>query len=528
MPVDYRQIEIPWPFGGLVRDVAYEDQPPGTCTDCLNVRGYDYTLTAGSGKKRGAQRPGIAKYCPNQINGANQIQDIIHVVTADVSAPSATSIVNRVITQIAVAGGNVVKFDDVGTTAVTNGAGALLSTAPVTFSAPMFGKLYFADGVNTKYYDVATNTVSTWTPTAGSLPGSGATRAKLIELWRGRIVLSGLNTDRHNWFMSALGDADDWDYSPINPIETSAVAGNNSETGRIGDSINTAIPYSDDVLIFGCDSSIWMLNGDPREAGRLDLISDTIGMAWGRPWCKDAYGRIYFFGSRGGVFRMVVGSLPERISKGSIDEELSKVDLGVTSVRLAWDDRTQGVNVFLTNLGIGPSSSYFWDDRLQSWWQDDYGSLFPCSVSVFDGDAVGDRAVLLGGKDGYIRKISILEKNDDGGAISSYVVFGPMRLKNKPRMRIEEMQVNLALNSGTVQFIAWRGSSCQTAHPDNAGGPDFSVNLAAGRSRSIREKLNGHAFYFRMRNQTVSETWAMEYFNIPRIAVITGPGQRIF
>ena len=79
------------------------------------------------------------------------------------------------------------------------------------------------------------------------------------------------------------------------------------------------------------------MNGDPMAGGRIDLVTDTIGMAWGRPYCKDPTGAIWFFGSRGGVYRMALGSQPERVRQ-AIEERLAEVNVATTIVRMVWDD----------------------------------------------------------------------------------------------------------------------------------------------------------------------------------------------
>ena len=106
--------------------------------------------------------------------------------------------------------------------------------------------------------------------------------------------------------------------TPPSSAETAtiAVAGNNSDAGELGDIINCLIPYSDDILIFGGDAAIWLMRGDPMDGGQIDLLTDSVGMAWGRPWCRDPYGVIYFFGSRGGVYQLdPSGRAPTRISQ---------------------------------------------------------------------------------------------------------------------------------------------------------------------------------------------------------------------
>ena len=54
---------------------------------------------------------------------------------------------------------------------------------------------------------------------------------RFAALYRGRIVMSGLETDPQNWFMSAAGNPLDWDYNPTPFVGTQADAGNTNQGG---------------------------------------------------------------------------------------------------------------------------------------------------------------------------------------------------------------------------------------------------------------------------------------------------------
>lgn len=207
---------------------------------------------------------------------------------------------------VAVEGGNVYT--------VANGVMTLVSVNSTSFeadsrvaAATAFGKVYFCDGYVYKVYDGWTDTMATWTATAGDLPEDSDNRkGRLLALYRGRIVVSGLPGDPHNWFMSAMDDPTDWDYSPATVTEAVAVAGNNSVVGLVGDVITALMPLSDDVLVFGGDHTVYQMTGDPAAGGRIDLVTDGTGVAWDA-WCKDPTGALWFFGGRGGVYRYAPG-----------------------------------------------------------------------------------------------------------------------------------------------------------------------------------------------------------------------------
>lgn len=343
-----QDITLTFPVNGINVVAPRTAQPEGTCVDATNVRVFDSL----EGRARGGSRPGLAKYCANAVVANTRIQDLNYATVIANSAPSANTLGVRTIVPVVVANGTVATFN---TTAVTNatvtGNSALAANAPFIFSTVLYGKAYFTDGTSYKIWDGATNTTSDWTPSAGSLPGTDGTRVpRLIEMWRGRIVLAGLASDPHNWFMSALGNPLDWDYAPATPVETQAVTGGTGVVGKIGDVINCIIPYSDDELIVGCDHSIWLLAGDPQGGGRFDMVSDTIGMAFGRPWCRDDAGVIYFFSTSCEVYSLDRERKLTNLTETSISPLLANTNLNEVLVRMAYDHAQQGVHLFLTPI----------------------------------------------------------------------------------------------------------------------------------------------------------------------------------
>jgi len=325
-------------------------QPEGSTVDCKNVRVFDSLES----RSRGGMRPGLSKYCGTALKSeAFRVQDLNHATYVVDAAPDSTSINRRRVAAVGVSGGTVVKFDSSGiNTASTSGNAVLSSSVPFMFSAELHGRLYYTDGISYKTWVGSNNTAIDWTPTAGSLPGTpGSNAARLIETWRSRIVFSGLRTDPHNWFMSALGDPLDFDYTPDTPVETQAVEGGVGVVGKFGDVVNAMIPFNDDVLLFGCDHSIWQLNGDPELSGRIDLVSDQVGLAFGRPWCKDPFGNIYAYSTNGSVYRISAGEGSiVSLSDDRIAPRLTDVDLNTTIVRMAWDEAAKGFHLFFGTL----------------------------------------------------------------------------------------------------------------------------------------------------------------------------------
>ncbi len=481
-----------------------------TCPVGVNVRGFDAIGQRG----RGGSRPGLRKYIAQVVVADWIIQELALLVGSGYAPPGGTmqtSQSGRVVTVVAVSQGNVYTANagDAVWTSPTNNTGDTppLSYTGIIYSAPNNQKLYFADGTNWVYYDPSVNTVYRWSPTAGALPVDSLNNTpRLICTWRGRTVLSGLLDDPHNWFMSAVNEPTDFDYLPVDFSPTQAVAGNNSRAGLVGDVVTGLIPYSDDVLIFLGDSTIWMMNGDPVAGGQIDLISDSIGGAWGVAWCKDPYGTLYFFSNKTGIYSLVPGQLPQRISQ-QIEQLVNSINTGDNAIRMSWDDRFQGLHVFVTPLAAPAASThFFWEWRTGAWWTDTFGNTnhSPLTLCVFDGNLPGDRCVLLGSWDGYVRTLSPSSTDDDGTAISSSVVIGPLNTKDLDEILLKDIQGILGSTSGSVAYSVYVGATAELAL---ASGAVSSGTFAAGRNLLSPVRRSGHGIYVKI---TATSQWAIE------------------
>ncbi|MEM8737273.1 MAG: hypothetical protein AAGG38_02180 [Planctomycetota bacterium] len=431
---------------------------------------------------------------------------------------------------VAVAGGDVYRSDTPPSamTASTGGANALdtstfLITAVAAAPSPSDSAptntqrhIYFADGTNYQRLNLSTNTVSTWAAVTGTLPTDGAGNvARIGALYRNRLVLAGLPEDPQNWSMSRSGDALDYDFSPAVTSALQAVAGNNTDAGLVADRITALIPYSDDTLIFGGDRTIWRMTGDPAEGGRLDAISYDIGIVGPDAFARDPFGNIYFMGTNG-LNRMSPGSgAPELVSSGKLDKTFSNINLVLTRVLLAWNRDRQGLHIFFS-LYTEPAAApihYWYDQRTDSLWPEQYPiSNGPTAVAVFDGDAPADRALVLGGLDGYLRNQSNARTVDADGtadtAIESYVDIGPFAPSGTgKRSLLSAMQFTLGDESGdgTVEVYA-EPTAEQTVE---ATVPRVTRTISGGIGRWIRHRVGDAYFRFRLRN-TGTTSWSYE------------------
>lgn len=435
----------------------------------------------------------------------------------------------RIVKGVAVSQGYVFYFlpGDTAPTATINltGEDPPLNATGLVQSSVNIQKMVFCDGVNLVYYDPSNDTVYPLLATAGQVPqDSDGNVPRLTCLWRGRTMFSGLFGDPQNIFGSAVGDFTNYNYAPQNPSATQAFALNFANMGLIGDSVTSLCSFSDDILIVFGDHSINLLRGDPMDGGRRDLVTDTIGGAWGKPWCMGPDGTIYFFSNKMGIYQFIPGAKPVRIS-GPIDNLLSPINTGTNGITMEWDAVGQGFVVFITPLTAPAATTHWWYDwRCQAWWPIKFKNPLhnPLCTCTIDGNEPDDRVVLLGSFDGFIRALSPTATTDDGEAIEAEVVVGPILTAEFDAVMWDTHQCILGTDSGTVNYELYSEATAELAlaalvsrtRPRATGswsgtnGPD---GVYGGRNPTERPHVSAHAHYLRL---FTSEQFAFESLRV--------------
>lgn len=357
---------------------------------------------------------------------------------------------------------------------------------------------------------VSTNTFQIVGTSGGSAYTGGGTcsllngtKCTLMAVWGGRIVLSGLPTDPHNIFMSAVGDPFDWNYSPDVQTIQQAIAGNiTAGYGKNPDIVTALIPFTDDIMLIGGTHSIRKFLGNPAEGGINVSVTEITGVAFGSAWCQSPEGIIYFFGSRGGVYRMnPENGIPQRLTSTTIDERLADIDLSANIVTLTWDDRAIAVRVYISPSDGSAGTHYVWDVRNEAWWPFSYANNDhnPLAIHLLAGNTPEERLILEYGQDGYIRMVDVDAESDDGGAIESHVYIGPFS-----GMMLLELTAILRENSCNVKWSICTASNAEKAleaHPQHAG------RFTAGKNMSHWPRAFIEQGYIRLEG---TGSWAIE------------------
>lgn len=352
-------------------------------------------------------------------------------------------------------------------------------------------------------------------PPYGQVPSG----CPLACLYRDRLVLAGSPVAPHAWFMSRQGDPTDWDYGFVSTDGGRAVAGQSALAGLISEPLTTLITHRDDYLIFGTANTMWILRGDPAMSGQIQNISQRIGVAGAFAWCRGPGGELIWL-SRDGIYLLTAdaGGVPVQISRDKLPQELIDIDAVNYSVSLEWDTRDIGVHIFITPNNSTARNHWWLDWTNKSFWPvtipttcDPFVTLAYAAQNNFDG------SVILGGRDGYIRRFKDEAFTDDATAITSYVTFGPLKLGGGEFGvgLITEMQAMLAQNSGSVTWGV-------LTKPSNE--PLFNQAMLvtgtfsrAGLNPRVRPRLRGGSALIKLSNAQ-TKPWSPE-----SLVVVTEP-----
>lgn len=420
-----------------------------------------------------------------------------------------TNVAARQVRTLAAARGSLLRFDATGSALVAGGASMFHPDATTVTMAEAFEKLYITDGLKVFVYDPRTDAVVPWVATNGGQVPDGFA---LLDFWRGRALLARGATEPQNWYMSKQGDPLDFDTAPPGgPFADQATFGRGDFVGRIPDVITALIPFSDDVLIWGCDHQIWQLTGDPLAGGRLDNLSQVVGMAYGtRPWCRTRQGAIFFADNLGGVQVIAPGSGPRPLTLNTIERDLESIDLGRYEPRMEWNSRTESVHLFLIPRTAGDAQIGHWvyDLRDRAWWPDSFANVGhnPSATLVIDGDDAEDRHLVLGCVDGFVRAQDDAAKNDDGVAIHSRVRIGPIA---PPTLGVEllytQLDIVLGARLGGANFVVLTSDS-----PDGPLSECWKGEIQAGRNGPLLERARGSYIWLEISSASKGSGWALE------------------
>ena len=272
----------------------------------------------------------------------------------------------------------------------------------------------------------ATGTITVVSPYTGN-----QTTCTLACNWRGRLVLAGDSGSPQNFYMSRAGTPTDWNYGATD--SATAVAGNLSLSGLIGEPIVSLIPFTDDIMMIGCTHSIWMLQGDPAAGGTIIPVSQNIGVLGANAWVKDSFDSLYFIGT-GGLYKCrplwEQWQPPQLLTGETFNQFFQDLNPSANIITLMWDEDARYLYMAITpNDDATQGTSLVYDARTEGVWPIQWPQTHgpTAAISFFADGTVGYRGLLLGGYDGVLRKIDATALDDSGTPITSRITLGPIK-----------------------------------------------------------------------------------------------------
>lgn len=338
-------------------------------------------------------------------------------------------------------------------------AGTTTDTEP-TWSTTVGNKSYEKTGPT--WYTVLRATLSPLVPYAGLIPLG----CSIIARYRDRIVLAGDPESPSTFYMSRAGNPFDWNYGASTTDSTRAFAGQPAGAGEVADPITALIPHRDDLLIFGCTNSLWVLRGDPGWGGQLENVSKVVGVVGPRAWCKGPQGEVIFM-AKDGLRSMSPGGAPEPLTQASLPTELKNLNPVEYDIVLGYDQSMHGVHVFVSPLGFATNERtyyFFFCYITRSWWRIQVPHAPTCCVH-WQADHPMDAGMIFGCEDGKIRRFRDQYFNDDGTAITSTMYLGPFAVSSPENNGyLHKILATLDINSHDATYNIIRSNEARPAY----------------------------------------------------------------
>jgi len=456
-----KTVELHFPKEGVNRRLAErqtDKRGSYPCPWAVNVRLNDNI----DRRLRGGSRPGLTKYLSGDFG--TTIADMISI---DVSLTSGAGVQEKlfVLVDSGVATGNAVALvgylvDDADVDNIlTDDAGNRILISSI--AAPATGFLVSGQQ-QVIVVDPATGTVYQIDPQSGQVddikPSAGTVpvNSTFGAVYRDRLCLAGKD---NAVYMSRQGNYKDWDYGKDVGDNGRAIPFQLSLSSDVGPLTTAMIAHKDSTMLLASARTLWVLRGDPT-TGNLQRVSENVGILSSRSWTT-VDDTVYFL-SNEGIYQVGAdGSGLSPLSEGSVPVELRNVNPQTTTIFMEYEHDREAIHLYLENAKDGTDTYWVFEIQSKAWWpmrfQVDHTPLAVCRHQG---------KLLLAGKDGYVRYVG--GSDDDGTAIESHCVIGPMKLGSIDRGGIINMVHGmLAAGSGTVNWRVVIGATAEEAG-DNA------------------------------------------------------------
>lgn len=330
---------------------------------------------------------------------------------------------------------------------------------------PKGPKLFIADyglDVSPKFIDPVRGEVEDWVTNRsdsgnGPLLGSVPLGNHIIASFAGRIYLAG--NPSHAWQACTRNSPFDW-LNVEGDIE-SALAGQPGEVANtISQPITAMCPYLDNYMFFGTSSSLIRMTGDIADGGIFVTASTESGIVGPDAWTITPEGVLIYLDPERGLFGISPGanSVPVAISDDRLPRDLREINPASNLVNIVYDHVAVGVHIFITSIASGFSSHWWFDWRNKGFWPfsfgDGTGSFDPHQALNYQSVDPLNSGLLMGGKDGNLRRFANSASTDSGVPFVSRITYGPFSLGGADHLTgsIEWLRASIVPNDTTINY----------------------------------------------------------------------------
>ena len=307
-----------------------------------------------------------------------------NTITATASAGVVT--LTQDVAGTATATGNTEITSDLDNATVTNFSGAAYANGTGRIqkydsvrAVQVGNDVYLVTGRH--YYkidlSVTTPVIEEWTNYngTGSLPeDTVGNKCSLITRFGGRVVMAGLSSSRNNWFMSKIGDPEDWTPTSGATGTHDAQAGDTSTNfGKLGEPITAIFPFGESGLMLAGRHTLTYLTADPVvSSAQFVRMSNGIGVLGPDAWCQGPEKTCYI-ASGDGVYIIQPNQFNiqrgQSVTTGRLDGFFSSVNPSEVNIHLAYDPPRSTIFMFV-NRESDPDNLVHYQHHIptQSWW----------------------------------------------------------------------------------------------------------------------------------------------------------------
>jgi hypothetical protein len=196
------------------------------------------------------------------------------------------------------------------------------------------------------------------------------------------------------------------------------------------------------------------------------------------------------------------------------------LDPNIITASLEYDVSGRGVHIFLTPDSSNARTHWWFDWDRKTFWPVSFDSDHePTATCAVQGITIEDSGVILGGRDGMLRRHSDLAESDSGTAFSSYAEIGPIALgKDGMTGSILAMSAEIAIGSGDV---TWETRPALTFEGTETASASDTGTFVAGLNATVRPACGGQATVINLAGEA-GRGWSIEQI----IATVKPTGRR--